>query len=410
MSIAQNLKLLNKPIAELAMLPQETIMQMAQMGQIPVQFVAPILSEKAEQAKAGANAAAMMAQANAPAGTVLEDLLAQNAANEAKAAMPEDSGIAALPVDEGMVPEYAGGGIVAFKEGDLVDDPRIAQVEKELALRKRILGEDTALQAEREGRAAERAEQRGMRLLEAGLGIMGGESPYAMSNIAKGSQAALKGYGEDIAAQRKRDRELANMERAEKERALESVLKNEQAMRQAALSKDTDLRDTTRIYFEAAVARGANPQDPRTMEAARRQAYSDIGLARERLNVQEQGLTNAQVRAAMDSTEKDLKSTTNRLEMLRRQEADRKNGTNTADQFREQLFQENLRRSLGGGAPTAPRAAPTEAAPKSSAPAAKKPTIDSVRGAPSGAKIGNPVEGKGYEVLDKNGKVIGYAR
>jgi len=97
------------------------------------------------------------------------------------------------------------------------------------------------------------------------------------------------------------------------------------------------------------------------MEAARRQAYSDIGLARERLNVQEQGLTNAQVRAAMDSTEKDLKSTTNRLEMLRRQEADRKNGTNTADQFREQLFQKNLRRSLGG-APAAPDAAPEKPA------------------------------------------------
>lgn len=120
MSIAQNLKLLNKPITELAMLPQETIMQMAQMGQLPVAYVAPILKVKADQAEAGANAAAMMAQANAPAGTVLEDLLARNAANEAKAAMPEmpeDSGIAALPVDEGMVPEYAGGGIVAFQAG-----------------------------------------------------------------------------------------------------------------------------------------------------------------------------------------------------------------------------------------------------------------------------------------------------
>ena len=120
MSIAQNLKLLNKPITELAMLPQETIMQMAQMGQLPVAYVAPILKVKADQAEAGANAAAMMAEANAPAGTVLEGLLAQNAANEAKAAMPEmpeDSGIAALPVDEGMVPEYAGGGIVAFSNG-----------------------------------------------------------------------------------------------------------------------------------------------------------------------------------------------------------------------------------------------------------------------------------------------------
>ena len=362
MSIAQNLKLLNKPIAELAMLPQETIMQMAQMGQIPVQFVAPILSEKAQQAEAGANIAAMAAQDQMPAGTVLEGLIAQNAANETRAAMPEDSGIAALPVSDEMVPEFAGGGIVAFDAGGGVEDPRIAQVEKELALRKRILGENPALQAEIQGREAERREQRGMRLLEAGLGIMGGESPYAMSNIAKGSQAALKGYGEDIAAQRKRDREIAGIERAEKERALESVLKNEQAMRQAALSKDTDLRDTTRIYFEAAVARGADPKNPATMEAARRQAYADIGLARERLNVQEQGLTNAQVRAAMDSTEKALKETTNRLEMLKRQEADRKNGTNTAEQFREQLFQDSLRRSMAGGAPAAPKAAPEKPA------------------------------------------------
>ena len=362
MSIAQNLKLLNKPLAELAMLPQETIMQMAQMGQIPVQFVAPILSEKAQQAQAGANVAAMAAQDQMPAGTVLEGLIAQNAANETRAAMPEDSGIAALPVSDEMVPEFAGGGIVAFDAGGGVEDPRIAQVEKELALRKRILGENPALQAEIQGREAERREQRGMRLLEAGLGIMGGESPYAMSNIAKGSQAALKGYGEDIAAQRKRDREIAGIERAEKERALESVLKNEQALKQAALSKDTDLRDTTRIYFEAAVARGANPNDPRTMESARRQAYADIGLARERLNVQEQGLTNAQVRAAMDSTEKALKETTNRLEMLKRQEADRKNGTNTAEQFREQLFQDSLRRSMSGGAPAAPKAAPEKPA------------------------------------------------
>ena len=344
------------------MLPQETIMQMAQMGQIPVQFVAPILSEKAQQAQAGANVAAMAAQDQMPAGTVLEGLIAQNAANETRAAMPEDSGIAALPVSDEMVPEFAGGGIVAFDAGGGVEDPRIAQVEKELALRKRILGENPALQAEIQGREAERREQRGMRLLEAGLGIMGGESPYAMSNIAKGSQAALKGYGEDIAAQRKRDREIAGIERAEKERALESVLKNEQALKQAALSKDTDLRDTTRIYFEAAVARGANPNDPRTMESARRQAYADIGLARERLNVQEQGLTNAQVRAAMDSTEKALKEPTNRLEMLKRQEADRKNGTNTAEQFREQLFQDSLRRSMAGGAPAAPKAAPEKPA------------------------------------------------
>ena len=115
MSIVQNLKILNKPINELAMLPQETIMTMAQAGQIPVAFVAPILAEKAEQAKAGANMAAMAAQQQMPTATVLEDIIAQNAANEAKAVMPEDTGIASLPVsDESMPSEFASGGIVAF--------------------------------------------------------------------------------------------------------------------------------------------------------------------------------------------------------------------------------------------------------------------------------------------------------
>ena len=45
-------------------------------------------------------------------------------------------------------------------------------------------------------------QQKYMRLLQAGLGIMGGESPYAFTNIGKGSQEALKGYSEDVAAQR----------------------------------------------------------------------------------------------------------------------------------------------------------------------------------------------------------------
>lgn len=233
MSIAQNVKLLNKPINELAMLSQETIMQMAQTGQLPVQYVAPILEVKAQQAQTGAEIAAMAAQANAPVGTVLENLLAQNAANEAKAAMPEmqmpeDSGIAALPVDEGMVPEYAGGGIVAFEAGGDVDYSQFGEYGEELkrqeALRRLYMGENEALKAEREGMAAAAKEQRAMRLLEAGLGIMGGESPYALTNIGKGSQAALRGYGEDVAAQRKRKAELAGVERAEKGKVLESAM------------------------------------------------------------------------------------------------------------------------------------------------------------------------------------------
>jgi hypothetical protein len=48
------------------------------------------------------------------------------------------------------------------------------------------------------------------RALEAGLGILGGESPYALTNIGKGSQAAVKGFAEDVKERRKQT--LANMQ------------------------------------------------------------------------------------------------------------------------------------------------------------------------------------------------------
>ena len=45
------------------------------------------------------------------------------------------------------------------------------------------------------------------RLLEAGLGILGGESPYALTNIGKGSQAAAKGAMEDMKDFRRLERD-----------------------------------------------------------------------------------------------------------------------------------------------------------------------------------------------------------
>jgi len=48
------------------------------------------------------------------------------------------------------------------------------------------------------------------RALEAGLGILGGESPYALTNIGKGSQAAVKGFAEDVKERRKQT--LADMQ------------------------------------------------------------------------------------------------------------------------------------------------------------------------------------------------------
>jgi len=59
-----------------------------------------------------------------------------------------------------------------------------------------------------------------MSLVEAGLGIMGGESPYAFVNIGKGATNALKSYADRLREQKKLDREdrriLLDIEKAER--------------------------------------------------------------------------------------------------------------------------------------------------------------------------------------------------
>jgi hypothetical protein len=52
----------------------------------------------------------------------------------------------------------------------------------------------------------------GLRLLQAGLGIMGGTSPYAAANIGQGSQAALQGYAEDIKARKQQQLDMAKQQ------------------------------------------------------------------------------------------------------------------------------------------------------------------------------------------------------
>jgi hypothetical protein len=59
-----------------------------------------------------------------------------------------------------------------------------------------------------EDHKAARSESAALRLMEAGLGMMGGTSPFAGVNIGQGATQALRGYGEDIRsiqAQRQKD-------------------------------------------------------------------------------------------------------------------------------------------------------------------------------------------------------------
>jgi len=71
----------------------------------------------------------------------------------------------------------------------------------------------------RQNTKLDRKEAANMRLLEAGLGILGGESPYAFVNIGKGASPALKGLQEDFKelkkVDREREKEIRNLQVAE---------------------------------------------------------------------------------------------------------------------------------------------------------------------------------------------------
>lgn len=85
------------------------------------------------------------------------------------------------------------------------------------------------LMDEREAAKGSREEAKYARLLEASLGMLGGDSPYAFVNIGKGATPALKGYGEDVKAlraeERSRIKELMGIEslRQEAKKAAEEL-------------------------------------------------------------------------------------------------------------------------------------------------------------------------------------------
>jgi hypothetical protein len=123
MSILSALRTQTDSIDDLAALPQAMIMQMAQRKQIREDMIAPILSRKAEMAEASARNQALKAQGQQP--TIMEQLMQRNAVAEQPAPEQQtDVGIGQLPVNPGMFQEQsmAGGGIVAFAKGDLVEE------------------------------------------------------------------------------------------------------------------------------------------------------------------------------------------------------------------------------------------------------------------------------------------------
>lgn len=116
MGITSALKLQEGSIRELAMLPQNVLMQMAQTGRIAPTLLPVVLNEKAEMAKQAANAQVLAKASQGKPPSIIEQDMATNAQAEQTGEETLDTGIANLPVSD-KVFSAAGGGIVAFDDG-----------------------------------------------------------------------------------------------------------------------------------------------------------------------------------------------------------------------------------------------------------------------------------------------------
>lgn len=293
-------------IAELAALPQNQIIRLAQMGQIPADVVPVVISEKARMAKEMANIRAAQQGANMP--TVIEQAMQANAQER----MPEDVGVATIPTGA-MFDEknFNGGGIVAFSDGgqswsksstglnvlsdeldeetprgktmqDIIADVRAAYHPEDVSA---ITPERQAyLDALKQGSisAEDARKQQLFRLAQAGLGVLAGKSPHALQNIGEGSKEALQGYMEDVKAQRtqglaekKAAAELADLRRAEGRQEISSALDmygkslDREQRERLAREKSSTLDRFAQNYANMR----ANAGDPRTKEQLLSEGY-----------------------------------------------------------------------------------------------------------------------------------------
>ena len=203
------------------------------------------------------------------------------------------SGIASLPADTGGVPTQTLAGIEeaqaaqkAQKERAAASDP-FAMLNKAQAVVSSVMGPDVEsakdenpeefmtgimgamkkagvdfdmmknqiadLRAEKEKLKGSKSEAANLRLLEAGLGILGGESPYAFVNIGKGASPALKGFAEDIKDIQKQSRAL------DKETRELARMQNELALGTAKFGMESYERKQDRVARrEESIARNKN--------------------------------------------------------------------------------------------------------------------------------------------------------
>jgi len=293
MSILSAIKQQSGSIEDLAKLPQTMIMQMAQRKEIVPEMVPAILAKKAEMIDRIAKNKA--AQGGVPQQSVMDQIMAKNAESENPQTMgqmpppmpqqnqmqqpqqpqqmqqpqgPADVGIASNPIPP---MQMAGGGIIAFAEGDQVTAPKApksrlpaipANAEKDEFKQflqeqfKSNMADTTDPFAESKVMSQQYADElknrsgqdMNMALLSTAAGMMAGESPYFFTNVGKGAQEGTKSLAASN-QQKQADKRLLLQQKVEAEKAADA------RKAQRSLGVERNLTDIYNREEQSAIAK-----------------------------------------------------------------------------------------------------------------------------------------------------------
>ena len=364
----------------------------------------------------------------------IEDQAATQVPQVQQQAPQENMGIAALPAP--AMDQMAGGGIVAFAEGDLVDEDLqyldLAEKQQKAALeRAGITGGPNAAYKEYMAKqvanlGADKESQKGLMMMDyfSNLGTQIGPLGYAALKAAKETTPAMRSGLQSIkkaeADVMKGQADLANADRLEalglnkeatalrekqldREKALEvAKMQTDATIKAAGMSagRATDLDKTTETILAAKIAAGA-PDNAATRAASRKEAIETTGLALLKVGATENvALANAISKDPQIGEKGTLTSQLKLLNLKKNPSDDEKAKIADLEDSiagRKAQLENQIKRSTQAPAPGNNVVPPA-------------PDIGSIKGAPAGSAIGAYVQGQGYEIRDKGGKLIGYAK
>jgi len=143
------------------------------------------------------------------------------------------------------------------------------------------------LEEAKEALKGDRSEAANLRLLEAGLAIMGGTSPFAFVNIGKGASEAMKGFAQDVKDLQKQRKEYDKLQR--------DLAVAEQTAARTKSAAAYENVERKQLAFDAA----KNNMAKATIDLA--QSYESVALTKEGLRLK-QYLGEKQIEATREQT------------------------------------------------------------------------------------------------------------